>query len=204
LDGFVQVSSLEQNVSTNLFARLRERTVGDGRLSVPDAESGGRVYRLERMSGEQMSAFARRVVEVEGLADEGLRLLLGEALSHLLIVENQTEVFHRISPQGAWPCLTDSRSNKQELDKEAADLWNYSPGGAIFLNELGRPSFSPAGALPRGRSLLFKAAKKVWKNRFKVSAMQARYQGRDSRPHAGAYTVTVRAAVVNRMKIGVC
>jgi hypothetical protein len=66
LDRFVQIASLDQDESAQLFIGFGERSLGKSDLTVLGSQGGGGLHRLQRLSGNQMAAFSKDIVVRQG------------------------------------------------------------------------------------------------------------------------------------------
>src|ERR1039457_4045017 len=73
-DGLVEILRIDQEVAAELFAGLRERTVGDQPFAVAHLDAGGRRHRLQRGRGQILSVRLELVRELGRLRETVLPL----------------------------------------------------------------------------------------------------------------------------------
>src|ERR1700694_1383437 len=90
-DGLIEVLSVDQEVSAQLFARLRERAVGHHPFVVANADAGRRGGRMERPGSQILPAFAELDRKLRGFPVALRPFGLAQSV---LIQVNEQHVFH--------------------------------------------------------------------------------------------------------------
>src|SRR2546426_2013248 len=90
-DSLVEILGLDEEVAAQLFARLRERTVGHEPFAVAHPNTCRHCCRVQRVRGQILSVEVNLVGELRGLRVTLLPLGLAQ---RLLVMVNQQHIFH--------------------------------------------------------------------------------------------------------------
>src|SRR5205085_11527657 len=99
-DRLVEIPGVDQEVAAQLFARLRERAVGDEPLALADADAGRRRRGVQRGGGEKLPG---RVELVRQLRRLPVTLLPLGLVQGLLVPVDQQHVAHAFASIPAFP-----------------------------------------------------------------------------------------------------
>ena len=100
LDRLVQVLRLDQEEAAQLLLGLGEGAVGDGDPAAAHPHGAGGAHALERLRGDEAAVPAQLADVGQRLAPEAVPLAPRHAAQHPLLLVGQTEVLHRVPPQG--------------------------------------------------------------------------------------------------------
>src|SRR5262245_25028708 len=90
-DRLVEIPGVDQEVATELFARLHKRSVGHQRLVVPHADAGCRRRGMQGGGGQILPARAELLRKLRGLT---VTFLANGLLQGFLVKVNQQHVSH--------------------------------------------------------------------------------------------------------------